>query len=82
MTPEILREILQAAFPSAEIATSGQAGKFDVRVVDIQFEGKRPVARQQSVYAPLGSYIASGEVHAVSIKALTPEEWRKASLFG
>jgi acid stress-induced BolA-like protein IbaG/YrbA len=82
MTPEILHGLLQAAFPAADIATSGQAGKFDVRLVDAQFEGKRPVARQQSVYAPLNSYIASGEIHAVTIRALTPEEWRKASLFG
>ena len=82
MTPEILHELLQAAFPNADIASSGQAGKFEVRVVDEQFEGKRPVARQQAVYAPLNSYIASGEVHAVTIRALTPEEWRKASLFG
>ncbi len=82
MTPEILHELLQVAFPNADIATSGQAGKFDVRLVDEQFEGKRPVARQQAVYAPLNSYIASGEVHAVTIRALTPEEWRKASLFG
>ena len=82
MTPEVLHELLQAAFTNADIATSGQAGKFDVRVVDEQFEGKRPVARQQAVYAPLNSYIASGEVHAVTIRALTAEEWRKASLFG
>jgi len=82
MTPEKLHELLQAAFPKADIATSGQAGKFEVRLVDEQFEGKRPVARQQAVYAPLNSYIASGEVHAVTIRALTPEEWRKASLFG
>ena len=82
MTPEVLHELLQTAFPKAEVATSGQAGKFDVRVVDEQFEGKRPVARQQAVYAPLNSYIASGEVHALTIRALTPEEWRKAILFG
>ena len=82
MTPQKLHELLQAAFPKADIATSGQAGKFEVRLVDEQFEGKRPVARQQAVYAPLNSYIASGEVHAVTIRALTPEEWRKASLFG
>ena len=82
MTPEKLHELLQAAFPKADIATSGQAGKFEVRLVDEQFEGKRPVVRQQAVYAPLNSYIASGEVHAVTIRALTPEEWRKASLFG
>ncbi|SPL70697.1 BolA family iron metabolism protein IbaG [Acinetobacter stercoris] len=82
MNSEQLTEILKAAFPEAEVAVSGQAGKFDLRIVDDQFEGKRTVARQQSVYAPLNSYIASGEVHAVTIRAMTKEEWRKASLFG
>ena len=37
-----------------------RAGKFDLRIVDNQFEGKRPVPRQQAVYAPLNAYIASG----------------------
>lgn len=82
MNSERLTEILIAAFPDAEVAVSGQAGKFDLRIVDEQFEGKRTVARQQSVYAPLNSFIASGEVHAVTIRAMTKEEWRKASLFG
>ncbi|ESK38086.1 BolA family iron metabolism protein IbaG [Acinetobacter nectaris] len=82
MNSEQLTEILKQAFPNAEVVVSGQAGKFDLRVVDDQFEGKRPVARQQLVYAPLNSFIASGEVHAVTIKAMTKEEWRKASMFG
>ncbi len=82
MSPEQLTELLQAAFPNADIAVSGQAGKFDLRIVDAQFEGVRPVARQQAVYAPLNEHIASGVVHAVTIRAMTPEEWRKASLFG
>ena len=49
MNSEQLTEILKAAFPEAEVAVSGQGGKFDLRIVDEQFEGKRPVARQQTV---------------------------------
>ena len=82
MNTDQLTQILKDAFPEADIAASGQAGKFDLRIVDDQFEGKRTITRQQAVYAPLNSYIASGEVHAVTIRALTKEEWRKASLFG
>ena len=82
MDSEQLAALLKAAFPEADIAVTGQAGKFDLRIVDVQFEEKRPVARQQAVYAPINQYIASGEVHAVTIRAMTPEEWRKASLFG
>ncbi|ENW02523.1 MULTISPECIES: BolA family iron metabolism protein IbaG [Acinetobacter] len=82
MNIEQLTQILKEAFPEAEVAVSGQAGKFDLRIVDDQFEGKRTVTRQQAVYAPLNSYIASGAVHAVTIRAMTKDEWRKASLFG
>lgn len=82
MNSEQLTQILQEAFPDAEVTVTGQAGKFDLRIVDDQFEGKRSVARQQAVYAPLNSYIASGAVHAVTIRAMTKDEWRKASLFG
>lgn len=82
MNSEQLAMLLQAAFPQAEVHVTGQAGKFDLRIVDDRFEGMRPVARQQAVYAPINAHIASGAVHAVSIRALTPEEWRKASLFG
>ena len=43
MNSERLTEILKAAFPEADIAVSGQAGKFDLRIVDDAFEGKRTV---------------------------------------
>lgn len=82
MNSEQLSQILQQAFPQAEIQVTGQAGKFDLRIVDAGFEGKRTVARQQAIYAPLNQHIASGAVHAVTIRAMTPEEWRKASMFG
>ena len=82
MNNEQLAEILEAAFPEADVAVSGQGGKFDLRIVDDQFEGKRPVARQQAVYAPLNAHIASGAVHAVTIRAMTKDDWRKARLFG
>lgn len=82
MNSEQLAQILKQAFPKAEIHVTGEGGKFDLRIVDDIFEGKRTVARQQTVYAPLNEYIKSGVVHAVTIRAMTQEEWRKASLFG
>ena len=45
---------------------------FEVTVVSDVFEGLRPVARQQRVYAPLGEFIRSGALHAVNIIAKTP----------
>ena len=49
MNSEQLTDILKAAFPEAEVAVSGQGGKFDLRIVDDQFEGMRPVGFQKYV---------------------------------
>jgi acid stress-induced BolA-like protein IbaG/YrbA len=39
------------------------------------FEGKRPIARHQLVYAALGDRMRA-EIHALSMKTLTPAEWK------
>ena len=40
------------------------------------FEGKRAIARHQLVYQCLGSLMGN-EIHAMSIRAHTPDEWRE-----
>jgi len=78
-----IQAILVAALPDAgHVEVSGDGGKFQVIVVHSAFEGLRPVARQQKIYAPLQAHIASGAIHAVSMQTLTPEDWRKMKLFG
>ena len=49
---------------------------FEALVVAAEFEGKRPLARHQLVYKCLGTLVGN-EIHALSIKALTPDEWRE-----
>lgn len=82
MTPELLKQQLQTTFSNAKITTTGEGNKFDVRIISDCFAGKRPVARQQAVYAVINNAIASGDIHAVNIQALTVEEWEKQSRFG
>ncbi|MBT8139659.1 MAG: BolA/IbaG family iron-sulfur metabolism protein [Gammaproteobacteria bacterium] len=45
-------------------------------VVSDAFEGLNAVKRQQLVYQHIGEFISSGEIHAVSINALTGAQWR------
>lgn len=73
---------MEAAIPDAEILVQGEGSKYNVTVVTDRFAGMRPVAKQQLIYGPLNAHIASGEIHAVSMRTLTQEEWRKAKLFG
>ena len=78
-----IQSLLTAAIPEApHIAVSGDGGNLTVTMVHTAFESLRPVAKQQLVYAPLQTHIASGAIHAVSMQTLTPEEWRKMKLFG
>ncbi len=82
MNAEEVKSLLVAGIPDAEIHVSGEGSKYQVTVVSERFAGMRPVAKQQLVYGPLNAHIASGEIHAVSMQTLTPEEWRKIKLFG
>ncbi len=49
-------------------------GHFRAVVVSLQFEGKTPVERQRLVYDALGRAMG-GEIHALSMRTLTPSEW-------
>jgi len=79
MTPDQLKAIIEEKLEVQDIAVSGEGNMFDVRVVAEAFDGKTAVKKQQMVYATVNEYISSGEIHALSIKAYSPEEWQKAS---
>ena len=72
MNEQDLVALLQESFPDAKIDVSLSGGHVDIAVTSAVFEGMRPVARQQRVYAPLASLIADGTLHAVNILAQTP----------
>ncbi len=79
MQNEQVQAQLLAAFPDAEVMVSGEGCNFAVTIVSQQFDGMSMVQEQKLVYATLSEQITSGEIHAVTIKAHTPEEWKKAS---
>ena len=62
MTEEELAALLRSAFPEAQIAVSMNGGHVDIAIESAEFEGLRPVARQQKVYAPLSGLIADGKI--------------------
>ena len=45
-------------------------------VVSARFEGKGAVERQRLVYAVLAEEMGT-EIHALSMRTLTPEQWRE-----
>jgi BolA protein len=61
-----------ASHPGAQ---SG-AGHYRVLVVAARFAGLDALARHRAVYAAVGDMIPD-EIHALSIRSLTPDEWRR-----
>lgn len=78
MDPSEVTKLIEAGFDGAIVKImSNDNTHYEALVVAAEFEGKRPLARHQLVYKCLGSLMGN-EIHAMSIKALTPEEWRAA----
>ena len=69
-----IRATLEAALGDCEIQLQSEGNKLMLLVTAAAFEGLNRVKRQQLVYRSLGDRIESGEIHAVSMRCLTPEE--------
>ncbi|MEY3182866.1 MAG: hypothetical protein RLZ35_851 [Pseudomonadota bacterium] len=71
--------LIQLALPDATVRVeSDDSQHFDAVVISPSFTGKRPVQRQQLVYAALNDHLLSGRLHALALKTLTPEEYTGA----
>lgn len=67
---------IQKVLPEAEIMVEGADCDFTAVVLSEGFAGVMPVKRQQQVLAQFGDVLATGELHALSVKAHTPAEWQ------
>jgi acid stress-induced BolA-like protein IbaG/YrbA len=78
MTPQIIQQLIQAGLPGAQAEVQGDDGvHFEATVICDAFVGKLPLARHRMVYATLGDKMG-GEIHALALRTLTPEEATRA----
>jgi acid stress-induced BolA-like protein IbaG/YrbA len=75
MTADELKAIIAAGMKCEHIDVVGDGRHWTALIVSAEFEGKRPIQRHQRVYATLGARMHTDEVHALSMKTLTPAEW-------
>ena len=72
-----IASLISAGFDGATVeVNSDDNTHFEALVVASEFQGKRPLARHQLVYQTLGALVGN-EIHALSIRAYTPEEWQQ-----
>jgi acid stress-induced BolA-like protein IbaG/YrbA len=74
MDPVEIGKLIEAGFDNATVKVIGDGSHFEALVIATEFAGKRSIARHQLVYKTLGELVGN-EIHALSIRALTPEEW-------
>ena len=74
MDSERIKQIIATGLACEGLHVDGDGEHFEAILVSSAFAGKSRVARQQLVNAILKPYFDSGELHALSMKTLTPEE--------
>ena len=77
VTPEYVRELIAQGLACEHLEVAGDGTHFEAVIVSAAFSGKSRVARHQIVNHVLGVQMGN-EIHALSMKTLTPEEWRSA----
>ena len=77
MNTEDVKALIEKGIPGSEAIVSGEGCNLEVTVISDSFEGKSMLAEQKLVYAAVNHLIQTGELHALGIKAFTPDEWKK-----
>lgn len=73
LAPEHLEIHDDSAAHAGHAGARSGGGHYDVLIVSTRFAGLNSVARHRLVYATLGDLMKT-RVHALAIRALTPEE--------
>jgi BolA protein len=64
----------QSPLHEGHVGAGGGGGHFQVLVVSDRFRGLSRIAAQRIVYEALGEMMIN-DIHALSMRTLTPEEW-------
>ena len=77
INPEQIRNWIADGLACDHLEVEGDGHHFEAVIVSPAFRGKSRVQQHQLVYAALGERMRA-EIHALSMKTYTPEDWRQA----
>ncbi len=79
ITAEAIKISIESSLPCELVKVEGDDGRhFQALIVSTEFTGKNTVQQHQLVYKSLGDKMKQ-EIHALSMKTLTPEQWAQES---
>ncbi len=67
-------KLIEKGIPDAKVSVDGDGYKYETTVISETFAGLNTLKRHQAVYAAVNSAITSGDLHALTIIAKTPDE--------
>jgi len=73
-TPELIHGYINNGLECTHLEVEGDGQHFTAVIVSPAFAGKSRIQRHQVVYGALGDRMRE-EIHALSMKTLTPEEY-------
>ena len=74
---DIITKALSEGIEYDKLTVEGSESKYEVKIVSNVFDKKSTIQRHKIIYALLDSYIKTGEIHALTIKAMTLSELEK-----
>jgi len=74
MQNEDVARLIEEGLPGSQVTVTGDGRHFEAVVVNEAFAGKTPLQKQRMVMETVRAQIESDELHALSIKTLTPQE--------
>jgi acid stress-induced BolA-like protein IbaG/YrbA len=75
MTADELKALIESKLACQHLELEGDGRHWFATIVSAEFEGMRAIKRHQRVYQTLGERLQTDEVHALSMKTFTPQEW-------
>jgi len=75
VTPENVRDYIQQGLACEHLHVEGDGRHFQAVIVSKAFEGKGMLQQHKLVYQAIGDRME--QIHALSMKTLTPEQWAK-----
>jgi len=76
VTPESIQKDIEKGMNTSYLKVIGDGQHFEAVIVSDEFAGLSRIQRQQRVNKALGERI-TGDIHALSMKTFTPQEWQE-----
>ena len=77
VTPESIKQSISTGLECQHVEVAGDGHHWEAVIVSEAFRGKSKVQQHQLVYKALGDRMRE-EIHALSMKTLTPEQWSES----